>query len=323
MPAEIGNLAQLQDLRAENNQLSGEIPDALVKLAALTRLWIGGNRFTGRLPSAIGEMRSLQNVYLDANHELTGLLPRSLLELRFLARFSYGATGLCAQIDEEFQKLLRAIPEGHRTDCEAARVERLALGGLYDMTGGPSWANRGAWGTDAPLGDWHGVGTDGGHVVELTLPANGLSGPLPAEIGNVTELRRLDLEANDLSGGLPRTLAWLADLSELGVPGNSRLAGPLPFAMKGLTMLRVLNFQRTGLCASPSAGFQSWFASIPTTTGPTAPCGNPPEPDRGYPYGDGSIGVWGSTGKPSREMRRGRRWPRGVRKPMCSSCGVA
>lgn len=273
LPDEIGELANLEDLRAENNELSGTIPDALVSLKGLTRLWIAGNRFTGRLPSAIGEMRALQSLYLDANYELTGLLPRSLLKLKSLAWFSYDGTGLCAQIDEEFQEWLSGIPEGYRTECDTTQVERLALEGLHDLTGGPAWANRGAWGTEAALGDWHGVTTEGGRVVEVALSANGLSGPLPGEIGNLTALRRVDLEGNDLSGGLPGTLAWLAELNEFSVANNSRLAGPLPFALTRLEQIRVLDFQGTGLCASPSAGFQAWFTAIPAPTGPT--CENP------------------------------------------------
>ena len=273
LPGEIGDLAKLQDLRAENNELSGTIPDAIVGLKALARLWLAGNQLTGRLPSAIGELRALQSLYLDANYELTGLLPRSLLELKSLAWFSYDATGLCAQIDDEFQEWLRSIPEGYRTECDTAQVERLALEGLYDLTSGPVWANRGAWGTDASLGDWYGVTTEGDRVVEVALPGNGLSGPLPGEIGNLTELRKVDLEGNDLSGGLPGTLAWLAELTELSLADNAGLAGPLPFALRRLEKLHVLDFEGTGLCASPSAGFQSWFTTIPAAAGPT--CENP------------------------------------------------
>ena len=198
-----------------------------------------------------------------------------MLDLRFLQELSYGATGLCAQIDNEFQKWLQRIPRGDRADCDAAQVERQALAGLHEMTGGPSWSNRMAWGTEAPLGDWHGVATEDGRVVEVALPANGLSGPLPAEIANLLKLTALDLTANELSGAFPGTIAGLQELAELRVGRNAGLEGVLPFALRRLERVRVLHYDDTGLCASPSANFQAWYTAIEETAG--AICDNSEE----------------------------------------------
>ena len=297
IPEEFGNLTALRQLRAANSGLTGRLPQALGKLQALTRLELEGNGFSGYLPSAIGNMRALERLWLDGNHELTGLLPRSMLDLEFLREFSYGATSLCAQIDDEFQEWLRGIPEGHRTDCDAARVERLALRGLHDATDGPSWTNRSAWGTHAPVGEWHGVTTEGEHVVELSLAANGLAGPLPGEIANLTELRRIDLGRNDLSGEMPSSIAGLSELTELSVRDNSRLSGPLPFAFRRLEKLRVLDFEGTGLCASPSAGFQDWFTGVSRTAGKT--CENPERVAVSMPI----VYLTQSVQSPSRRVR--------------------
>lgn len=297
IPEEFGGLAALQQPRAARNGLTGELPQALGKLQALSRLELEGNRLSGDLPSTIGNMRALQRLWLDGNHDLTGFLPRSMLDLAFLQELSYGATGLCAQIDYEFQEWLQQIPEGYRTDCDAARVERLALSGLHRMTGGASWTNRGAWETGAPVGDWHGVATEGGRVVELVLPSNGLSGPLPGEVANLAELRRIDLAGNDLSGGLPTGIAWLSGMTEIRVGDNSRLAGPIPFAFRQLEELRVLEFEGTGLCASPSAGFQAWFTGIPQTAGAT--CENPDQVSVSMPI----VYLTQSVQSPTRRVR--------------------
>ena len=190
-----------------------------------------------------------------------------MLDLRFLQDLSYGATGLCAQIDDEFQKWLRQIPDGDRPDCDVAQVERLALSGLREVTDGPSWANRTAWGTDAPLADWHGVATEDGRVVEVSLPANGLSGPLPSEIINLTELRVLNMAGNELAGAFPGTIAGLRELAELRIDRNAGLEGVLPFALRRLEGVRVLRYDDTGLCASPSPGFQAWYTAIEEAAG--------------------------------------------------------
>ena len=62
--------------------------------------------------------------------------------------------------------------------------ERAALEALYHATDGPNWVNNKNWLTAAPLGEWHGVGTDGeGRVVELVLFQNGLAGRIPPPTG--------------------------------------------------------------------------------------------------------------------------------------------
>ena len=221
-------------------------------------------------------MRSLNKLWLEGNHDLSGLLPRSMLNLKSLKSLqglSYAGTDLCAQIDEEFQAWLRAIPDGDRSSCDVAWVERLALIDFHDATGGPSWTNRGAWGTDAPLDDWYGVATAGGRVVEVALPANGLSGVFPAEIANLTGLTVVDLTGNQLSGAIPSAIGGLRELAELRVGRNPALEGALPFTLRRLERVRTLLHDDTELCASPAPGFRAWYAAIKRTAGTI--CDNP------------------------------------------------
>ena len=78
---------------------------------------------------------------------------------------------------------------------------------------------------------WFGVVCDGGHVVRLILPANHLSGTLPATLGNLTNLTRLRLENNALTGRIPQTICNLtapladADLAYNALFGRSQSAG--------------------------------------------------------------------------------------------------
>ena len=272
IPQEFGNLTALEVLRAYENDLSGEIPSRLGGLP-LTILWLHDNALTGRLPVEIGEIGTLVQLTLHGNPGLTGLLPRSLLDLEYLETLTFADTGLCEQIDEEFQEWLQWVRNRETTECDIGQVERLALAEFHEMTDGTSWENRGAWVTDAAVGDWYGVTTESGRVVELSLADNGLVGPLASEIGNLAELKVVDLSGNDLSGMVPRTIAGLPELTELHLARNTGLEGVLPFALRRLEKLRVLDYDETGVCASPSPGFQAWFGAIAETTGPI--CDNP------------------------------------------------
>ena len=273
IPVSLGNLSELETLWIHDNGLSGPLIEELAGLAGLEDLRAADNELSGQLPRNLGRPRGLARLELEGNRDLAGLLPRSLVDLEFLQVLSYEATGLCAQIDDEFQEWLRKIPGGGRTDCDVGQVERLALNNLHDATGGPSWTNGAAWGTDAPLGDWHGVTTGDGRVVEMGLSANGLSGPLPPEIANLTQLRLMDLAGNDLSGRLPSAIAGLHELAELRLDRNPGLEGALPFELRQLERVRVLLHDDTGLCASPAPDFQAWYGAIDETAG--AVCDNP------------------------------------------------
>ena len=297
IPVSLGNLRELETLWIHENELSGPFPEVFENLTALRNLRVENNGLSGELPRDLGRLRGLIRLELEGNRDLTGLLPRSMLDLELLHWLSYGETGLCAQIDDEFQEWLGTIPEVDGTDCDVARVERLALTSVHDLTGGPSWANRTAWGTDAPLGDWHGVATEGGRVVEVALPGNGLSGPLPGEIANLNELAAVDLTGNDLSGAFPGAIALLHDLAELRVGRNTGLEGALPFDLRRLKRLRVLLHDDTGLCASPAPDFQAWYTAIEQTAG--AICDNPDHVTVSLPM----VYLTQSVQTPSRQVR--------------------
>ncbi len=272
IPDAFAGLTELQRFAAYENGLSGPIPAFLGGLP-LTGLWLRDNAFSGGLPAEIGRIGTLEYLALEDNAELSGLLPRSLLDIEFLERLTFADTSLCPQVDEEFQAWLRAVPNRSGEACDDARLESLALAEFHDLTGGESWKNRSAWGSSAGVGDWYGVGTEDGSVVELSLADNGLAGPFASELGNLARLQILDLSGNDLSGAFPAAVAGLEDLTELRVGRNAGLEGALPFALRWLEDLRALDHDGTGLCASPSPSFQAWYGAIEETAG--AICDNP------------------------------------------------
>ena len=135
--------------------------------------------------------------------------------------------------------------------------DRAALVALYNTTDGPNWVNNENWLSDAPLGDWYGVDTDGsGRIVGLNLAGktdnwpdvtpHGLEGPIPPEIGSLASLRRLNLSYNDLTGPIHVELGNLASLTSLGLGGN-QLTGPIPSELGNLTNLTWLYLRNNDL----------------------------------------------------------------------------
>ena len=117
---------------------------------------------------------------------------------------------------------------------------REALTALYDALDGANWTRSDNWGTDAPLDQWHGVRVDDrGRVIRIDLSKNGLSGDIPAEIGDLESLQDLWLFGNQLSGPIPAELGNLTNLEDLLLFDN-QLSGPLPAEIGKLENLQTM-----------------------------------------------------------------------------------
>ena len=119
-------------------------------------------------------------------------------------------------------------------------VEREALIVFYDATSGGSWSQNSRWLSNAPLSDWYGVETGpDGRVVGLNLRFNGLSGTIPPEIGDLTELTELYLYGNELSDSIPPEIGNLTHLTDLVLLWND-LSGSIPSEIGNLAQLEHL-----------------------------------------------------------------------------------
>lgn len=75
IPAQLGTLDGLVDLRLSDNRLTGPIPPELEKLAGLRSLRLDGNTLAGPLPSWLENLRGLKDLRLDGS-VLSGCLNR-------------------------------------------------------------------------------------------------------------------------------------------------------------------------------------------------------------------------------------------------------
>ena len=105
------------------------------------------------------------------------------------------------------------------------------------------------WQVDVGPEEWHGVTVDRGRVVKLKLRRVGLTGAVPAEIGQLTSLSVLYSRDNQLTS-LPAEIGQLTSLEELYLSDNQLTS--LPAEIGQLTSLEQLYLCRNQLTSLPA-----------------------------------------------------------------------
>lgn len=185
IPAELGDLSDLQQLILITNQLTDSIPPELGNLSKLTNLWLYGNELTGPIPPQLGDLDSLITLWLHDN-QLTGPIPSEIGNLINLQKLELPSNQLTGPIPAELGNLTN----------------------LQDMTLN---FNQLTGAIPAELGNLDSLRL-------LLLNNNHLEGSVPPELTNLSSIQNLRLEFNNLTD-LP-DLSTLGTLTNFNVSDN-------------------------------------------------------------------------------------------------------
>ncbi|KAM3192148.1 hypothetical protein ACQJBY_069404 [Aegilops geniculata] len=90
---------------AENNQLSGKLPDSMSKFANLTDLLMSGNQLTGSIPTSVNVLQKLNSLNLSGNRMSGAIPPSSIGLLPSLTILDLSGNGFTGVIPPDFSNL--------------------------------------------------------------------------------------------------------------------------------------------------------------------------------------------------------------------------
>ncbi len=128
--------------------------------------------------------------------------------------------------------------------AQVSQQEKQILLDLHTATNGLEWNIQ--WDLETPVETWHGITVTDNKITGINLLFNNLNGTLPASLGQLKSLKKLELSFNPISGTIPAELGNLSSLEILAINGTA-LSGSLPASLGNLSKLKQLHLSSNQL----------------------------------------------------------------------------
>ncbi|KAI7992309.1 Receptor-like protein 13 [Camellia lanceoleosa] len=215
IPSWIGSLHGLSILLLKFNNFDGEIPVQLCQLKQLSILDLSQNNFFGPIPPCFGD------IPFEATHE------KSSLE-------TFYVTGLNPYLLEKFMKGSKSLGEQYFADDLSGSQTVLSLDVRQEVE---FTTKHGSYPYKGKVLDY---------MTGVDLSCNHLTGEIPLEIGNLSNIHDLNLSHNNLFGSIPSTFSQLRQIESLDLSYN-RLNGSIPSQLIELDKLAVFSVAHNNL----------------------------------------------------------------------------
>jgi Leucine-rich repeat (LRR) protein len=225
----ISNSPSLVILDIRNNNLSGNIPKWLYDYLDLVAVFLSGNHFEGHLLRRMCQMESLQIFDISDNH-ISGGIPTCLNNITFWKKSSPSFN--CSKylinhdrlyylppmtlVDRATLAFEIILPLRTKHEVQAYKGIPLLLMTVIDMSSNQLTGN-----IPFQMGELS-------QLLSLNLSNNFLTGPIPNSFQNLKKMESLDLSHNKLSGRIPFEFIEMTSLSVFSVAYNN-LSGRVPF----------------------------------------------------------------------------------------------
>ncbi|TYG78086.1 hypothetical protein ES288_D02G028800v1 [Gossypium darwinii] len=233
------NSSSIVTLDLRGNNLTGSIPKWIYTLSSLSVLLLKDNHFHGKVPIELCKLHSLSIIDLSQNM-FSGPIPSCLGNLSLpMQRKKILEIGFYGPSIEEHETTLNLGMDSYYPDSYLEEViEFTTKSGLFLYEGNIL-----------------------SYMTGIDLSCNNLTGHIPSELGNLSEIYSLNLSHNKLTGVIPSSFAKLHQIESLDLSYNN-LSGKIPNQLVELNSLEVFSVAYNNLSGSipePKAQFGTFI----------------------------------------------------------------
>ncbi|CAI9113944.1 OLC1v1037507C2 [Oldenlandia corymbosa var. corymbosa] len=243
----IENSRDLRSIDFRRNRLAGAIPYSVRTLGQLRFLLLGGNNLQGEIPTYICHLKELKILDLSRN-KFSGQIPSCLSNISFGVNF------------DPFDETWNTHKQSYGTEVHIYMNNTLFPQDMIDIMG--------SYGTQyfvifqvletveftSKSMDNAYTGNILNYMSGLDLSCNQLTGEIPSQLGDLSEIRAINLSHNHLQGSIPSSLSMLKFIESLDLSFNS-LIGQVPNELANLNFLSIFNVSYNNLSGkTPETG---------------------------------------------------------------------
>ncbi|KAH7302337.1 hypothetical protein KP509_23G068000 [Ceratopteris richardii] len=197
----LNNLKNLHDLNFSNNLYKEGFPETLLSLTSLVELRFDENNLTGSIPEEISNLKLLEEIWIGGTNQFRGPLPKGLASLPNVKTLTVWGSDLNQKLPPEWSVWVNLTYLNlHDTNIHGdlpsewgAKFTKLQQLSLYNnkLTG--------------PIPDsWKGMTS----LDQFRLKNNYLSGPVPSWISQLANASDVDFVCNYLTGTVPSVFVY-------------------------------------------------------------------------------------------------------------------
>ncbi|MCD7455781.1 hypothetical protein HAX54_029565 [Datura stramonium] len=231
IPYGLGHLPRLRVIDIQNNQLQGSIPTSLFQHRRVQVISLAFNKLSGEMwkgPWYVPELRVLDL----SNNSLTGIIPPSIGNATKLWDFSLSENRINGNIPKEIGNLSQ-LAKLYLYDNRLTGSIPVTLFNISSLLVASTAINR----LSGPL--LLGKGNIVSNLDFLSISYNRISGHIPSNICQLTELKTLVISFNKIIGEIPRNIDCLSKLEEFYI-GDNPIKGTIPTSLGNISTLQNL-----------------------------------------------------------------------------------
>nr|XP_034895346.1 receptor-like protein 1 [Populus alba] len=239
LPSNFCSSGMMIEVYLSKNKLEGSLIGALDGCLSLKRLDFSHNYFRGGIPESIGSLLELSFLLLGYNN-LEAEIPRQLCKLEKLSLIDLSHNNLsgrilpCLHPRSEWSRKWESAPGSSTMPPASAPMplEDPSVNKSVEIT------------TKSILYSFKGMILD--LISGIDLSCNNLTGEIPFELGNLSNIKLLNLSHNSLTGPIPLTFSNLKEVETLDLSYNN-LNGEIPPQLLDLNFLSAFSVAHNNL----------------------------------------------------------------------------